>query len=408
MGDVGHVIGSICLVCVASVLLLIFSVFFVIPFGFLGLVLAGFLAALIGTSIAKTWWEGAIEGFFVGLPYLIVIGGSLELANIITENFGENTDLANTLLALIHMDMLYMVIVYLLIPVGVGAGIGYLKQVSDTVSSTSHRPAPMPPPQMYFGPKSKMKEIIEERDKLMEEKKDLFLKLNTYKEMLATMPETEANKYDIEATKRNIQDLEDKIRHIDYELKQQDIMLKKLESEYSPPLCPNDNYPLRFVKVGAQYKWYCDFCSNYIEGNSDWTRMDNMPPDKKAEKINALTEVMYRLKKLSDKNKISLQTYRKYYDVLQHEITKLKGVQRTFEPVPPPAASAMQDKNTAGFEILPDSIKIKCPNCGYESEVPPSMIGKQLECPQCGHVFVAQPFEESSNEHNDEEAPEEL
>jgi len=212
--------------------------------------------------------------------------------------------------------------------------------------------------------------------------------LNTYKEMLATMPETEANKYDIEATKRNVQDLEDKIRHIDYELKQQEIMLKKLEPEYSAPLCPNDNYPLRFVKVGAQYKWYCDFCRNYIEGNSDWTRVDDIPPDKKAEKISALTELLYKLKRLSYKNRISLEAYRRYYDVIQHERTKLKGVQKSFEPVPPPTASATQDKNVGGFEILPEIIKIKCPNCGYESEVPPSMSGKQLECPQCGHVFV--------------------
>jgi len=35
-------------------------------------------------------------------------------------------------------------------------------------------------------------------------------------------------------------------------------------------------------------------------------------------------------------------------------------------------------------------IAITCPHCGYTGEVPESMLGQDVACPNCGEVFKIQ------------------
>ena len=404
MGDAGHAIGSICLICVGSFLFLLMTIFF-LPMGIGGLVLAAIIAGLIGSAIATSWWEGMIEGFFVGFPYLIIFGGSTYLLKSIVDMLGTSVSnsLLNSLSGILLQGILYIILIYAIVPMIVGGLIGYLKGLTAEKKSTTPS---MPSYSQYsssqnmfsspnYYSKSKIMEIMEEIDKLKEEKKERKSKIDTLEEMKSKIPESEEVQWKIDQINKKLESEKYYFDKVNFELDENETLLSKIIDDYTPPLCENDGFPLRFVRSGKVYMWYCDLCNNYAEGWKDWTKISDISPTEKNERINKLLSAYTKLNKYYSKGKIAPQKYTEMKNIITKEINKLKGEkesEETFEVVSPPPEETQEN-----FEILPDSIKIVCPQCGFESEITPDMIGKKVECPQCGHVFVAE-IEESKED----------
>ena len=393
----GHAIGSICLICVGSLLFLPMSIFF-LPMGIAGLLLAAIIAGLIGSAIAESWWEGMIEGFFVGFPYLLIFGGATYLLKSVVDTIGNSVSnsLMNNLSGMLSQGLLYIILIYAIAPMVSGALVGYLKgRGGERKARTESPPSYYQPdtysessPFSYNTPsKSRIMKIIEEIDGLKEEKKKLNIQIETLKEMRGRISEDETTQWKIDEIDKKLEMHTHNLEEVNFKLDENEILLRKIINDYLPPLCEEDGFPLRLVRSGNKYVWHCDLCNSYKEEWKDWKKISDMPLKEKNEKKSALMKAYNKINKFYNKGKINYERYEQMKNIITNEINKLRGENVTniyLNPVSP-----LSEKDSESFEILPDKIRISCPYCGFESDIPPSMIGKRLKCPQCGNVFTA-------------------
>ena len=356
----GHIIGTVFLLGVGVYIALLLQAYF-FRASYTGFVITSIVLSLISLAIVRSWFEGMIVGFLSGGLFLYAVASKYEahILEMTRENIPYISNFIVSNLYYTGEKFYYFVLIYLAVPMLLGMAIGYRRQKKLNEESG--------PYESKYVPKSDFATLVEEKYELLKNQKETNEKLSILKENLHRLPQKDENSEEYQHIVSQIEYLQNTLSEIENKLHSIELKINTTEIFYSAPLCPHDNFPLRLVsKGGHTYVWKCDLCGKYIRENLDWVSINNLTHEQINERVSKLIDALNKIDKKQFKSKNKLK------NKVTHELNKLLEE---------------RSEEIGNFEVLPDSIPIVCPQCGFKSSSTPNYIGKKVQCPNCNFTF---------------------